>query len=83
MIPMMENMVGEFARTMQSDRRMQAAKDARMAEAEHAHSPGALGSRICKRRAVIAKALITLATRIAPPMPQGAPRPGMMADLTN
>jgi hypothetical protein len=79
---MMENMVCEIARTMQSDRRAQSANAALLAEAERIHDPAAPSSRMRTRRAAIAKALTALATRIAPPAPEGGARPGMVADLT-
>lgn len=74
---MMENMVSEVARAMQDDRRAQAAKQARIIEAERAHRPHAEGTRLRTHRAAIAKALMALATRLAPPAPTEAPRPGM------
>lgn len=80
---MMENMVGEIARTMQHDRRAQAEKNARLAEAERAHGPGTVGGRMRKRRTAIAKALIALATRLAPPVPESAPRPGIVTHPTS
>jgi hypothetical protein len=75
---MMENMIGELARTTQSDRRAQAARNGRIAEAIAADGPNSHGSRMRARRAAIAKALIALAARLAPPVPDGSTRPTMV-----
>jgi hypothetical protein len=72
-ISMMENMIGDLARTMQDDRRTRAAHNERIAEAIEGERPDALGGRARKRRAAIAKALMALAMRLAPPMGEGAP----------
>lgn len=76
---MMENMIGEVARTMQSDRRAQAARNERLAEALDGQGPDPIGSRIRRRRAAIAKVLVALAMRVAPPVSQGASRPTMVS----
>lgn len=70
---MMENMIGDLARTIQDDRRTQAAYNERIAEAIEGERPDALGGRTHRRRAAIAKALMALAIRLAPPMGEGAP----------
>ncbi len=75
---MMENMIGDVARTMQDDRRAAAARRTRLAEAESMYVPHAQGTRLRKRRAAIAKALQALAMRLAPPPPATAPRPTMV-----
>lgn len=80
---MMENMVGEFARTAQDDRRAMAERDARLAEAERTRGTGMVGGRMHPQRAAIAKALIALATLLAPPIPDSAPQPGTMTDPTS
>jgi hypothetical protein len=77
-IPMMENMIGDIARTMQSDRRAQAARNERIAEAIATHRPNAQGNRMRARRAAIAKALIALAARLAPPVPDSNARPTVL-----
>lgn len=74
---MMENMIGDVARTMQDDRRAAAARRARLAEAQSVYQPHAHGARLRKRRAAIAKALQALAMRLAPPPPVTASRPTM------
>ena len=71
---MMENMIGDLARTMQSDRRAQSARNERIAEA--------LDGRTRARRAAIAKALMALAMRLSPPIPDSVPRPTMATNVT-
>lgn len=64
---MMESMIGDVARAMQDDRRAEAAKQARIIEAERAHLPHARSKRLRERRAAIAHVRIALALRLAPP----------------
>ena len=69
---MMENMIGDIARTMQNDRRAEAARNERVFEAIAAHGPDSQGRRMRACRATIAKALIIFAARLAPPVPEEA-----------
>lgn len=79
---MMENMIGEFAETSRHDRLVQAVRAARLAEAERARGPDPRGSLRRGRRAAIARALLTLAARLAPPAPEEMTDPAMAARTT-
>lgn len=69
---MMENMIGEFAREARRDRHAQAVHDAQVAEVVRAASPDRRGGRMRALRAAIARVLVALAMRLAPPTPGGA-----------
>jgi hypothetical protein len=75
---MMENLIGDIARTMQNDRRAQAARNERIVEAIEGQGPDPRGGEMRARRAAIAKTLMALAARLAPPVPEGTPRPTML-----
>ncbi len=74
---MLDTMIGDVAQAIQNDRRAQAAKMARIVEAEQAHLPHAESARRRARRAAIAKALMALAMRLAPPASEERARPEM------
>lgn len=64
---MLDSLIGDLARAIQDDRRAWVAREVRLQEAEEAHLPSARSVRLRGHRAAIAKALIALAFRLAPP----------------
>lgn len=79
---MFDNMIGDVARAMQDDRRRQAAKMARIVEAEQTHRLSAREARLRNQRAALARALMALAMRLAPLPPATTPRSEMATPAT-